>query len=77
MTASQWTGADIERFRAAWHKAVTDPRARRRTHRLNLRRNLPRKARIVLLRTRLANSVFIWLCRTPAGSAAALRLRRL
>ena len=62
---------------AAWQKAISDPRARRRNDRANLRRNLPLRSRWRLWWQHRANSVFIWLCRTSKGSAIALRLWRL
>lgn len=71
------TEAEIRQLEAAWHKATADPRALRRNHRENLRRNLTRKARFALWRQRMANSALIWLTRTPRGSAVAAWLWRL
>lgn len=54
------TEAELERLRAAFLKAASDPRELRRC-RKSLRRNLSRKTRFRLFWKHLANSAFIWL----------------
>lgn len=72
------TEANMEHFRAAWHKATTDPRALRRNRRMNLRRNLSRKARSRLWWHHAGNSAFIWLTgRGRIGLAVARKLWRI